>query len=146
MRGMHLLDLKDILSTHYEQSKIEFIVASKLKAEEFLKIFQNINYTSPNENIMGSQRTRDKEEDVMYNFTNFLESLQEEDYVIKTIAIDEYVEIDAEKKISLNDLVRFCIHSAIMIAKGTISYCQYMLTVTFVSCNCKICWFCLGIC
>ena len=45
MRGMDLLGLKDILSTHYEQSKIEFIVASKLKVEEFLKIFQNINYT-----------------------------------------------------------------------------------------------------
>ena len=47
-------------------------------------------------------------------------------YIIKTIAIDEDVDIDAEKKISLNDLVHFCTGSLYilpsMIAKGKISF------------------------
>ena len=108
-KGIDILGLYSILAEHYDEAKTEFIICGKTKSKDVIAIFGEINYTEVVENDPLTHELRDKEEDIYYNFSNFIETLEFEDLKLPTvIQIDEDVEMNAETTISLNDVVRFC--------------------------------------
>ena len=72
-KGMEVMGLLQVLEQHFNESKEEFCVPTKDKASSILSLFTTIQYSEPNEQSSGQ---RQQEEDIIYNFTNFLESLE----------------------------------------------------------------------
>lgn len=66
---------------HYRECDSEFILNEQSSGNVIMEIFGKINYTCVTENDSESQKKKDLEMDVFYNFSNFIECLEQEDYV-----------------------------------------------------------------
>ena len=85
------------------------------------------NEQNKNTEVNENDDKREKEQDVICNFSNLLESLEEEDHTIKTINIEnDDVEMASQSTISFNNIVRFCTGSKFimqsMVWKDAISF------------------------
>ena len=135
IKGLNLLGLRNILTTHYNESVKEFVNQTKQAAEDLLEVFKTVNYT------INSTEKKDKEEDIVYNFSNFLESLDVKAYNRLTISIDydddeeeegnkqenkDAVESTYQRNITLIDVIRFCTGSKYILdsmkGNGTIKF------------------------
>lgn len=138
-QGIDLLGLKTILHDHYKDSVKELInIVGKQTSQELLKVFKNVSYTLSNGGDEIETEKRSREEDIVYNFTNFVESLDVEDLCVETIAIDsdsdedegaankKVVEKNLTKRISLIDCIQFCSGSKYILEsmkeKGTVTF------------------------
>ena len=107
VKGMDIFGLSIALSDHPE-SQLEFLVCEQSHPRDVIEIFGSVIYTSVDENVSESQEKKDLEVDVFYNFSNFIESLDQDEYIMPdVIEIDEEVEFTKAKKISISDVVMF---------------------------------------
>ena len=106
VKGMDIYGLGTVFIDHPEVDH-EFNVCEQSKAIDLIEIYGNVSYTNVVENDCESKKFKDLEIDVYYNFTNFIESLEEEEYKSEVIEIDEDVVSTKNKCISINDVVRF---------------------------------------
>eukprot|EP00794_Sanderia_malayensis_P017949 gene17949-19744_t len=123
IQGLDVLGLLSILQNHYEESRLEFSTPDSLKASDFLSVFATINYTCDAD----KNEMREKEEDVYFNLTGFLEGLQYDSQEKRqTIELEDEAEIHVERCVSLADVLKFCSGSKYitkdMVGKGSISF------------------------
>eukprot|EP00111_Clytia_hemisphaerica_P013290 TCONS_00039003-protein len=103
IRGMDLFGLHTALIEHFDEIKSEFVLADQLTAQDVKSLFEKVKH-SENKEIL------EKEQDAYYNFTNFIENLEDAPYCVKGV-----IDIDEEgnevplgdKEVSLGDLVQF---------------------------------------
>eukprot|EP00112_Aurelia_sp_Birch-Aquarium-sp1_P011988 Seg2516.4 transcript_id=Seg2516.4/GoldUCD/mRNA.D3Y31 product="hypothetical protein" protein_id=Seg2516.4/GoldUCD/D3Y31 len=119
-KGLDLLGLLRVLEEHYEESKLEFLLSSKDTASNITSLYTNIEYSEGTE--------KEAEEDIYYNFTNFLEKLEHEGsmHLMKIELNEDGSETETTKEISLQEVAQFCTGSRFitheMKGKGTISF------------------------
>ena len=118
IKGLDLFGLRSILSNHYDHSVKEFVQQTKQTAKDLLDVFKTICYSD-------STERKDKEEDIVYNLTNFIESLDVTEYN-RTIISPDLDHNTEERKITLIDVIRFCSGSQYILesmkSKGTIKF------------------------
>lgn len=107
-RGIEeIFGLRSILSQHCNDI-----------SEEFLSVYSTIKYNN-------NKEMKEQEEDIIYNFTNFVESLDFKNY---EITIESLIPNEKQKQIqiSLKDVARFCTGSYYVMesmkSKGTIKF------------------------
>ena len=61
-----IFGLRGVLNEHFSEILVEFVPPTKDKSHKLLGIFRNIKH---------NEKTKDKEIDIFYNFTTFVESL-----------------------------------------------------------------------
>ena len=108
--GLNVLGLLSILKLHYQESRIEFVVCSLQKASDILKIYRIVEYTEKLEDNLGIKVLREAEEDIYYNWTNFLESLEKDGHKKMSVlrVDDDGMETDEDRTITLRDVMQFC--------------------------------------
>ncbi|XP_057299457.1 uncharacterized protein LOC130630076 [Hydractinia symbiolongicarpus] len=108
VQGMDILGLYSILQQNYEEIKTEFVPCMDAKAQDLLAVFKNVIYTVNNDNNVTIDQS--KEEDIYYNFTNFIEALENDNYKLPgTISLDDDgKEEHSDTNISLRDVIQFC--------------------------------------
>lgn len=119
--GMKVLGFFDVFIQHYDELKQELLACNESKAEEFLKIF--------NPDYSGDSSLREKQEDIYYNFTNFVETIEQEPFKFTdAVQLDDEIEIKSEKLIKMSDVIQFCTGSKYvmpaMIGNGKISFIE----------------------
>ena len=135
-RGLDLLGLLRVLEEHYEESKLEFLLSSKDSASNITSLYTNIEYSKGME--------KEAEEDIYYNFTNFLEKLEHEGsmHLMKIELNEDGSETETTKEISLQEVAQFCTGSRFitheMKGKGTISFDNARKYGTVVVNTCSI--------
>lgn len=126
VQGMDILGLYSILQQNYEEIKTEFVPCMDAKAQDLLAVFKNVIYTVNNDNNVTIDQS--KEEDIYYNFTNFIEALENDNYKLPgTISLDDDgKEEHSDTNISLRDVIRFCTGSKYVLPcmkeNGTIEF------------------------
>ena len=121
--GMDFLGLVSILRFHCKEISSEFAVYTCQKASDVLEIYTTVAHDN-----MEDKTLREAEEDIYYNWTNFLESLETDGERKLTVThVDEDGnETQKERKILLSDVIRFLTGSKFalpsMLGKGKISF------------------------
>eukprot|EP00794_Sanderia_malayensis_P013137 gene13137-14490_t len=119
-KSLDVLGLLRVLEEHYEESKLEFLMSSKDAASNITSLYTNICYSEGDE--------KEAEEDIYYNFTNFLEQLEHEGptHLLKIELNEDGSETETEKEINLQEVAQFCTGSRFitpeMKGTGTISF------------------------
>ena len=96
-----------MLKTHSDKARLELSAKGKsTKLNDVLKLYSTINYTEDNEK-------KRIEEDIVFNFKNFIESLYySEDIVeldvIKNFDNDKENPVVRKKKLTIEDFISFC--------------------------------------
>ena len=96
-----------MLKTHSDKARLELSAKGKsTKLNDVLKLYSTINYTEDNEK-------KKIEEDIVFNFKNFIESLYySEDIVeldvIKNFDNDKENPVVRKKKLTIEDFISFC--------------------------------------
>lgn len=128
-KGLDVIGLLQILELHYDEAKNEFLLPAMQKADDIMSLFKNIRYLEEKEaNSTADKKKRDREEDIVYNLTNFLESLQHDGAMdLPLIVLDEDgVEEQTTIKITLEEVCRFFTGSKFvttsMVGQGSITF------------------------
>eukprot|EP00111_Clytia_hemisphaerica_P017229 TCONS_00050996-protein len=101
--GMDIHDLHSVLLCHSEEVFSEFSLGEKSKpsSEDVIKIFSEIDYHKESEEI------RKLQGDFYYNITNFVQSIEDEPFILSVLNIDGEKEISQKKEVTLSDFVKF---------------------------------------
>eukprot|EP00794_Sanderia_malayensis_P020964 gene20964-23019_t len=140
-KGMEVLGVLQVLQQHFDESKEEFCVPSEGKASNIISLFKTIEYSEPNDQSSGQ---RDQEEDIIYNFTNFLERLEHDgSLTLPVLEIeDDGSVLETTREIMLQEVTRFCTGSRFitpaMEGKGTIRFDNTGKYGTVIANTCSI--------
>ena len=135
-KGLDVLGLLHVLEEHYEESKLELLLSSKDTASNITSLYTTIEYSEGKE--------KEAEEDIYYNFTNFLEKLEHEGslHLMKIELNEDGSETETTKEINLQEVAQFCTGSRFitseMKGKGTISFDKARKYGTVVVNTCSV--------
>ena len=79
-KGMDILGLYGILVQNHNEVQREFLAGQKSVSADVLAVFTNINYSTNSTDGTNTSFDKLKEEDIFYNFTNFVEAIEQEDF------------------------------------------------------------------
>ncbi|XP_066932604.1 uncharacterized protein [Clytia hemisphaerica] len=116
--GMQIFGFRTVMQQHLENSFNELIRPVKQSTEDLLEVYKEKKYSEDIER-------KTVEEDIVYNFTNFVESFHHvKQYKRKVYSIEDAKEVD--KIITFPDVFRFCSGSKFVLdsmkGKGTIKF------------------------
>ncbi len=75
-RGLGIQGLCQILENHYEECKEEFLLPKCQRASDIMPLFREIKYITVSDEDHVSKERRDIQENIIYNKTNFIETLE----------------------------------------------------------------------
>eukprot|EP00794_Sanderia_malayensis_P001628 gene1628-1807_t len=109
-KGLDVHGLLRILENNYEESKSEFLIPKSQTASEVLLLFKVLNFTKTDGGDGKSIGRRELEEDIYFNFTNLVETLEHRGHIeVNTIEIDDKGGgKESTRKISVEDVIQFC--------------------------------------
>ena len=127
-KGLEAIGLLEVLEQHYDESKHEFLVPAMQKAGDIMSLFKEIRYFKGAAGDTAAEKKREQEEDIVYNLTNFLESLQHDGAMdLPLILLDEDgMEEQTTMKITIEEVCRFLTGSKFvttsMVGQGSITF------------------------
>ena len=104
---MFIFEVLDVLKTHNDQTRLKLSAKGEsTKLNDVLKLYSTINYTE-------DDNKKKIEEDIVFDFKNFIESLYySEDIgeldVIENVDNEKEKPVVTKKKLSIEDFVSFC--------------------------------------
>eukprot|EP00794_Sanderia_malayensis_P011575 gene11575-12768_t len=140
---MEVLGILKVLEDHYNESKEEFNLPSIQKASSILTLFKNIEYTQVQDGDLQQRRKRDLEEDIFYNFTNCIESLEHDGSVeLPLIVLEGGNERETTTSITVEEVTRFLTGSKYVTSslegKGEIHFDHARKSFTVIANTCNI--------
>ena len=96
-----------MLKTHNDKARLELSAKGKsTKLNDVLKLYSTINYSEDD----GKEKI---EEDIVFNFKNFIESLYYSEDIVEMDVIENFDNVKekpvvTKKKLSIEDFVSFC--------------------------------------
>ena len=92
-----------MLKAHSDKARLELSAKGKsTKLNDVLKLYSTINYTEDNDE-------KKIEEDIVFNFKNFIESLYYSEDIVELDVIENFDnEKVSKKKLTIEDFISFC--------------------------------------
>ena len=118
----------NVLKTHNDKARLELPSKGKsTKLNDVLKLYSTINYTE-------DDNKKKIEEDIVFNFKNFIESLYYSEKIVEPDVIENFDNdkekpVVTKKKLSIEDFVSFCTGSKYithnLMRAGTINFRRF---------------------
>ena len=104
---MFIFQVLGVLKAHSDKARLELSAKGKsTKLNDVLKLYSTINYTEDNDE-------KKIEEDIVFNFRNFIESLYYSEDIVELDLIEHFDNekekpVVSKKKLTTEDFVSFC--------------------------------------